>query len=98
LEGVPLFVLERRDVAEALVQAGGVVPADVLDGYSLLGGHTLGCVIGSLWASLVVVGSLLLLRSALWYAFAALLLGVLVIDALSKGLVGTDSTDSGRLA
>lgn len=26
-----LLVLERRDVAEALVQARGVVPADVLD-------------------------------------------------------------------
>jgi hypothetical protein len=28
---VLLFVLVRRGVAEALVQAGGVVPADVLD-------------------------------------------------------------------
>jgi hypothetical protein len=31
LEGVQLCVLGRRGVAEALVQAGGVVPADVLD-------------------------------------------------------------------
>jgi hypothetical protein len=31
LEGVLLLVLEGRDMAEALVQAGGVVPADVLD-------------------------------------------------------------------
>ena len=29
--GVCLLVFDRRDVAEALVQAGGVVPADVLD-------------------------------------------------------------------
>ena len=29
--GVLLLVLDRWDVAEALVQAGGVVPADVLD-------------------------------------------------------------------
>jgi hypothetical protein len=31
LEDVSLLVFERRKVVDALVQAGGVVPADVLD-------------------------------------------------------------------
>jgi hypothetical protein len=67
-------------------------------GYSLLAGHTFGRVIGYLWATLVVVESFLLFRSAPWYAFAALLLGVLVIYAISSTSDWTDGTDSGRLA
>jgi len=67
-------------------------------GYSLLGGHTYGRVVGYLWATLVVVESFLLFRSASWFAFAALLLAVLVIYALSTTSDWTDeSTDSGHL-
>jgi hypothetical protein len=52
-------------------------------GYSLLGGHTFGRVIGYLWAILVIVESFLLVRTAPWYAFAVLVLGVFVVYALS---------------
>jgi hypothetical protein len=67
-------------------------------GYSLLSGQTFGRVIGYLWASLVVVESFLLFRSAPWYAFGALLLGVLVIYALSTTSGWTDTTERRRLA
>jgi hypothetical protein len=52
-------------------------------GYSLLGGHAFGRVIGYIWAILVIVESLLLISSAPWFGFAALVLAVLVIYALS---------------
>jgi len=52
-------------------------------GYSLLGGHALGRVIGYLWAVLVIVQSFLLFRYAPWFGFGALTLAVLVIYALS---------------
>ena len=67
-------------------------------GYSLLSGHTYGRVIGALWAGFVVVESFMLFRSAAWYAFGTLLLGVLVIYALSTTSDWTDeSTETGRI-
>jgi hypothetical protein len=56
----------------------------ILGGYSLLRGHRLGRAIGYAWAILVIVQSFLLFRYAPWFAFAALILAVLVIYALSS--------------
>jgi hypothetical protein len=52
-------------------------------GYSLLGGHTFGRVIGYLWAIVVIVNSFLLLKYAPWWGFASMILAVLVIYALT---------------
>ena len=52
-------------------------------GYSLLSGQTIGRAIGYTWAILVIVQSFMILGSAPWYGFAAMLLAVLVIYALS---------------
>jgi hypothetical protein len=52
-------------------------------GYSLLGGHTFGRVVGYTWAILVIVESMMILSQAPWFGFAAILLAVLVIYALS---------------
>jgi hypothetical protein len=78
----------------ALIIAG----LSLAGGYSLLGGHTFGRVIGYLWATLVIVESFLLFHTEPWYAFATLLLGVLVFYALSTTSGWTEeSTDAGRL-
>jgi hypothetical protein len=50
---------------------------------SLLGGNTFGRVIGYIWAGLVIVQSFLILSYSPWFGFAALLLAVAVISALS---------------
>jgi hypothetical protein len=52
-------------------------------GYSLLGGHTFGRVIGYIWAIAVIVESFMLLEQAPWYGFAGLILATLVVYALS---------------
>jgi hypothetical protein len=65
-------------------------------GYSLLAGHTFGRVIGYLWAILVIVESFLLFSTAPWYAFAALILGVLVVYALSTTSSWTDDSTEPR--
>jgi hypothetical protein len=52
-------------------------------GYSLLGGHTFGRVVGYLWAGLVIVDSFLILGYAPLFGFALLLLATLVIYALT---------------
>jgi hypothetical protein len=66
-------------------------------GYSLLGGHTFGRVIGYLWATLVIVESFLLFHTEPWYAFASLLLGVLVIYALSTTSGWTEDSTEARV-
>jgi hypothetical protein len=66
-------------------------------GYSLLGGHTFGRVIGYLWATLVIVESFLLFHTEPWYAFAALLLAVLVVYALSTTSGWTDDSTEPRV-
>src|SRR3954447_12952439 len=67
-------------------------------GYSLLGGHTFGRVIGYLWATLVIVDSFLMFHTEPWYAFAALLLAMSVFYALSTTSGWTDeSTDAGHV-
>jgi hypothetical protein len=52
-------------------------------GFSLLGGNTFGRVIAYAWAVLVIVQSFLVLGYAPWFGFAAMLLAILVICALS---------------
>ena len=52
-------------------------------GYSLLGGNTFGRVIGYAWAVLVIVQSFMILEYAPWFGFAALLVAMLVMFALS---------------
>ncbi|HEY1368124.1 MAG TPA: hypothetical protein VGF23_13445 [Gaiellaceae bacterium] len=53
-------------------------------GWSLLGGNTLGRVLGYLWAGVVIVQSFLILGYSPWFGFGALILAVLVIYALSS--------------
>jgi hypothetical protein len=52
-------------------------------GFSLLSGNTFGRVAGYVWAVLVIVQSFMILSYAPWYGFAAMLLAILVIYALS---------------
>jgi hypothetical protein len=52
-------------------------------GYSLLRGDTFGRVIAYAWAALVIVQSFLVLAYAPWFGFAAMLLAILVMLALS---------------
>ena len=52
-------------------------------GYSLLGGNTFGRVIAYAWAVLVIVQSFMVLGYAPWFGFAAILLAILVMCALS---------------
>ena len=53
-------------------------------GYSLLGGHTFGRVIGYIWAGFVIVDSFLLLRFAPWFGVASMTLAVFVLFAISN--------------
>jgi hypothetical protein len=67
-------------------------------GYSLLGGHSFGRVIGYLWAILVIVESFLFFSTAPWYGFGALLLAILVVYALTTTSGWSDeSTEPGLL-
>ena len=52
-------------------------------GYSLLGGNTFGRVIGYIWAGLVLVQSFLILAWSPWFGFAAMLLSIVVMFAIS---------------
>jgi hypothetical protein len=52
-------------------------------GFSLLGGNTFGRVIGYIWAGVVLVQSFLVLAWAPWYGFAAMLLAIFVMYAIS---------------
>jgi hypothetical protein len=70
-----LFLWGLWDLAIAVLAVWG--------GYSLLSGDSFGRVIGYVWAVLVIVQSFLILAYAPWYGFAAMLLAVLVIYALS---------------
>jgi hypothetical protein len=62
---------------------GVIAVLAIWGGFSLLGGNTFGRVIGYAWAVLVIVESFLLLDYAPWFGFAAMLLAILVIFALS---------------
>jgi hypothetical protein len=52
-------------------------------GYSLLNGDMFGRVVAYLWAGLVIIEGFLMLGVAPWFSFAAILLAVLVIYAVS---------------
>jgi hypothetical protein len=52
-------------------------------GYSLLNGNMFGRIIAYFWAGLVLIQGFLILGSAPWYGFGAILLAILVIYAIS---------------
>ncbi len=52
-------------------------------GYSLLSGNTFGRVIAYAWSLVVIVQSFMILGSAPWFGFAAILLAILVMVAVS---------------
>ena len=52
-------------------------------GFSLLSGNTFGRVIAYAWALVVIVQSFMILGSAPWFGFAAILLAILVMVAVS---------------
>ena len=56
----------------------------LLGGFSLFGGNIFGRIIGYTWAIVVIVQSFLIFSAAPWYAFAALLLAILVLGALAS--------------
>ena len=62
----------------------GIAALALFAGYSLLSGNTLGRVVGYAWATVVIIQSFLILSYAPWYGFAAMLLAILVIFALSS--------------
>jgi hypothetical protein len=62
----------------------GIAALALFAGYSLLTGNTFGRVVGYLWAIVVIIQSFLILSYAPWYGFAAMLLAILVIFALSS--------------
>jgi len=61
----------------------GIAALALYAGYSLLSGNTFGRVVGYVWAIVVLIQSFLILSYAPWYGFAAMLLAILVIYALS---------------
>ena len=52
-------------------------------GFSLLSGNTFGRVIAYAWALVVIVQSFMILGSAPWFGFAAILLAILVMVSVS---------------
>jgi hypothetical protein len=52
-------------------------------GYSLLQGNMFGRVVAYFWAGLVIIQGFLMLGTDPWYGFAAILLAILVIYAIS---------------
>jgi hypothetical protein len=62
----------------------GIAALALFAGYSLLSGNMFGRVIGYIWAIVVIIQSFLILSYAPWYGFAAMLLAILVIFALSS--------------
>jgi hypothetical protein len=52
-------------------------------GYSLLNGNMFGRVVAYFWAGLVIVQGFLMLGTSPWFGFAAILLAILVLYALS---------------
>ena len=62
----------------------GLAALALFAGYSLLSGNTFGRVVGYVWAIVVIIQSFLILSYAPWYGFAAMLLAILVIFALSS--------------
>ena len=61
----------------------GIAALAFFAAYSLLSGNTFGRVVGYAWAIVVIIQSFLILSYAPWYGFAAILLAVVVIFALS---------------
>jgi len=70
----------------------GIAVLALWAGYSLLRGEAFGRVIGYIWAIVVIVQSLMILSWSPWYGFAALLLAILVIYALSSTSEWSDSS------
>jgi hypothetical protein len=62
----------------------GIAALALFAGYSLLAGNTFGRVVGYAWAIAVIIQSFLILSYAPWYGFAAMLLAILVIFAISS--------------
>jgi hypothetical protein len=62
----------------------GIAALALFAGYSLLSGNTFGRIVGYVWAIAVIIQSFLILSYAPWYGFAAMLLAILVIFALSS--------------
>jgi hypothetical protein len=62
----------------------GIAALALFAGYSLLSGNPFGRVVGYVWAIVVIIQSFLILSYAPWYGFAAMLLAILVIFALSS--------------
>jgi hypothetical protein len=63
-------------------------------GWALLQGNMFGRVLGYIWAGVVIVQSFTIISYAPWYGFAAMILAVLVIYALSATSGWTDRTAS----
>ena len=82
--GSHLFIWGLWDLLIAVLALWG--------GWSLLSGSTFGRIIGYLWAGLVIIESFMMLGYAPWFGFAAILLAVLVIYALSATSDWTDRT------
>jgi hypothetical protein len=53
-------------------------------GWSLLGGHPFGRVFAYFWAGVVLFQSFLIIGQAPWFAFGSMILGALVIYAVSS--------------
>jgi len=73
--GHHLFLWGLWDVVIAVLALWG--------GWSLLSGATFGRIIGYVWAGLVLIQSFMILSSAPWFGFAAMILAVLVLYALA---------------
>jgi len=73
--GTHLFLWGLWDLLIAVLALWG--------GWSLLSGNTFGRIIAYLWAGVVIIESFMMLSYAPWFGFAALILAVLVIYAVS---------------
>ena len=61
----------------------GIAALALYGGFSLLSGNTFGRVVAYAWGVVVIVQSFMIISYAPWFAFAALLLAMLVIMAVS---------------
>jgi hypothetical protein len=80
--GHHLFVWGLWDLLIALLAAWA--------GWSLLSGETFGRIAAYVWAGVVIIQSFTILSYAPWYGFAAMILAVLVIFAVSTTSDWTD--------
>ena len=61
----------------------GIAALAFMAGWSLLSNHRLGRVLGYAWAVFVIVQSFMIVSYAPWFGFAAIVLAILVLLALS---------------